>query len=132
MSKYDDIIDHPHYQSNKRPHMSMLDRAAQFSPFAALTGYDDSVKETARLTQSRIDLTEDEIGIINNKLKYIEEMIDSSPSVTVTYFAEDEFKEGGQYLTITECVKKIDPYQNLLLLCDGTKINLTDIFDLDF
>ena len=132
MSKYDDIINHPHYQSKKRPHMSMIDRAAQFSPFAALTGYDDSVKETARLTQSKIDLTEDEINLINTKLQHIEEMIDSSPSVTITYFTEDEFKEGGQYLTITESIKKIDTYQNMLLLKDGTKINLSDIFDLDF
>ena len=129
--KYDAIIDCPHYVSQRRPHMSMIDRAAQFSPFAALTGYDAAIKETGRLTDHRIELSEDSRAARDRKQQLLVECLADHPEVSVTYFIPDERKSGGAYVTVTGIVKKVDDYQRLLLLTDGTKIPLDDILDLE-
>lgn len=100
MSRYDDIINLPHHKSDTHPHMSMRDRAAQFSPFAALTGYDDAVSETARLTEKKIILSSEEKERINRTLKYISDQRSGSVRVCIEYFRHDERKDGGMYTTI--------------------------------
>lgn len=128
MSKdYSDIINLPHHVSETRPHMSMLDRAAQFSPFAALTGYDAAVKETARLTDQRTDLDEEMKQNISERLNLIQENLTAAPMVEITYFVPDERKEGGAYCTATGTVKKIDDFQRLVVLTDGTDIPIDEI-----
>ena len=129
--QYDDIINLPHYVSPTRPRMSMIDRAAQFSPFAALTGYDAAIKETGRLTDQRIELSEDSRAALDRKQQLLVESLADHPEVSVTYFIPDERKSGGAYVTVTGIVKKVDDYQRLLLLTDGTKIPLDDILDLE-
>ena len=129
--QYDDIINLPHYVSPTRPRMSMIDRAAQFSPFAALTGYDAAIKETGRLTDQRIELSEDSRAALDRKQQLLVECLADHPEVSVTYFIPDERKSGGAYVTVTGSVKKVDDYQRLLLLTDGTKIPLDDILDLE-
>ena len=129
--QYDDIINLPHYVSPTRPRMSMIDRAAQFSPFAALTGYDAAIKETGRLTDQRIELSEDSRAALDRKQQLLVGCLADHPEVSVTYFIPDERKSGGAYVTVTDIVKKIDDYQRLLLLTDGTKIPLDDILDLE-
>lgn len=131
LHKYDAIINLPHPTSKKHPRMSMLNRAAQFSPFAALTGYDAAVKETARLTDRRIELSEDERIVLDRKQQILLDHISDRPEVSVTYFVPDERKDGGSYTTATGCVKKADDYQRLLILADGTKIALDDILDIE-
>ncbi len=107
---YSDIIDLPHHQSDHHPQMSLYDRAAQFSPFAALTGYDDMVQEEARETGKQSILEEWESDILSKKLSLISEMIASGkrPVLTITYFVPDSKKSGGEYVTITEEIKRID------------------------
>ena len=129
--QYDDIINLPHYVSPTRSRMSMIDRAAQFSPFAALTGYDAAIKETGRLTDQRIELSEDSRAALDRKQQLLVECLADHPEVSVTYFIPDERKSGGAYVTVTGIVKKVDDYQRLLLLTDGTKIPLDDILDLE-
>ena len=129
--QYDDIINLPHYVSPTWPRMSMIDRAAQFSPFAALTGYDAAIKETGRLTDQRIELSEDSRAALDRKQQLLVECLADHPEVSVTYFIPDERKSGGAYVTVTGIVKKVDDYQRLLLLTDGTKIPLDDILDLE-
>ena len=108
MGKYDGIINLPHHTSPKRLRMSMLDRAAQFSPFAALTGYDSAIKETARLTEERIELDENEQEALDVQLQIIREHLKEKPEITVTYFQQDVRKAGGAYLSLTGNVKQID------------------------
>ena len=127
MRDYSDIIDHPHYQSKTRPHMSMADRAAQFSPFAALSGYGEAVEETERLTSERVILDEDAKKDIDVKLQVIER---DHPEVTITYFIADPVKDGGMYLPVTGYVRKIDVSGQKLLMEDGTVILFEDIFDI--
>lgn len=129
--QYDDIIDLPHYVSSIRPRMSMIDRAAQFSPFSALTGYDAAIMETGRLTDKRIELTEEFRAVLDRKQQVLMDDLSDHPEVSVTYFVPDERKSGGAYVTVTGIVKKVDDYQRLLLLTDGTKIPLDDILDLE-
>lgn len=129
--QYDDIIDLPHHVSATRPRMSMIDRAAQFSPFAALTGYDAAIKETGRLTDKRIELTEDSRAILDRKQQFLVDNLADYPEVSVTYFVPDERKSGGAYVTVTGRVKKVDDYQRLLTLTDGTKIPLDEILDME-
>ena len=129
--QYDDIIDLPHHVSATRPRMSMIERAAQFSPFAALTGYDDAIKETGRLTDKRIELTEDSRAILDRKQQFLVDNLADYPEVSVTYFVPDERKSGGAYVTVTGRVKKVDDYQRLLTLTDGTKIPLDEILDME-
>lgn len=128
---YKDIIDLPHHVSPIRPQMSMVNRAAQFSPFAALTGYDAAIKETGRLTDERIDLSDDARMVLDRKQQVLLEHLDERPELSITYFSPDERKSGGAYMTITSRVKKIDEYHRLLVLTDGTKISIDEIFDME-
>ncbi len=131
MSKdYSDIINLPHHVSETRPHMSMRDRAAQFSPFAALTGYDAAVKETARLTDQRAELDEEMKQNISERLNLIQENLAAASVVEITYFVPDERKEGGAYNTAIGTVKKIDEYQRLVVLTDGTDIPIDEIIEI--
>lgn len=129
--EYDDIIDLPHHVSATHPRMSLIDRAAQFSPFAALTGYDAAIKETGRLTDQRIELSEDARIVLDRKQQFLLDHISGHPVVSVTYFVPDERKTGGAYVTVTGNVKKLDDYQRLLVLTDGSKIPLDDILDME-
>ncbi|MBQ9166439.1 MAG: hypothetical protein IJX71_05905 [Oscillospiraceae bacterium] len=129
--QYDDIINLPHHVSATRPRRSMIDRAAQFSPFAALTGYDAAIKETGRLTDQRIELTEDSRAILDRKQQLLVDNLADHPEVSVTFFVPDERKAGGTYVTVTGRVKKVDDYQRLLILTDGTKIALDEILGME-
>ena len=106
--EYEDVICRQHPTSNKHPRMSRMNRAAQFAPFAALTGYEESLEEIARLTDKKRELSEDDIEEINAKLNFIQEHIKERPEVTITYFQLDERKEGGKYLTVSGKVRNID------------------------
>ena len=128
MTEYDDIIDLPRPKSKHEP-MPMSDRAAQFSPFAALTGYGDAIDETARLTDARIELSEEERAELDYKQQYLATL--DAPTVTVTYFVPDEKKSGGAYSTVTGFLKRIDEYERVLMLTDGRKIQLDAIFDIE-
>lgn len=129
--QYDDIIDLPHHVSSSRPRMSMLDRAAQFSPFAALTGYDAAIKEMGRLTDRRIELSEDSRAALDRKQQLLVDNIADHPEVSVTYFIPDERKSGGAYVTVTGNVKKVDDYQRLLVLTNGTNVPFDEILELE-
>ena len=128
---YEDIIDLPHHVSTTRPRMSNIDRAAQFSPFAALVGYDAAVKETARLTDDWMELDENSKTILNEKLQMVLEHAEMSPEIIITYFVQDSKKTGGAYVTTTGIVKKVDTYEQMLVLRDGTRIPLADIFEIE-
>lgn len=128
--KYDDIINLPHHVSLTHPHMSRLDRAAQFSPFAALTGYDAAIKETARLTDKKVELGEYELEELNRTLQELSDHISQHPQVMVTYFEPDKCKEGGAYITVSKEIKRIDEIEKAIYLTDGSKIPLADIFSI--
>ena len=128
---YDDIINLPHHVSPTRPRMSMIDRAAQFSPFSALTGHDSAVKETARLTDQRIELSEDMKNEINDRLLFIAERKKEKTEIEITYFKPDEKKDGGAYITAFGSVKKINEYERVVIMNDGTKIQIDDIISID-
>ncbi|MCD7956088.1 MAG: YolD-like family protein [Lachnospiraceae bacterium] len=127
---YSDIIHLPHHVSADRPHMSMLDRAAQFSPFAALTGYDAAVKETARLTDRRMELNEEEQEKISERLTLLKTHLGDSPVVEITWFVQDERKTGGEYNTVTGVVKKLDEFHRILVMTDGRRIPVEEIVEL--
>ena len=127
MKKYDDIIELPHYVSKKHPQMSKEARAAQFAPFAALTGYGEAVNETARITDRKMELDEETKSIINEKLNIIDTNIKLKPQVTITYFVPDKYKNGGSYETVTGNVRKIDVANNFIVLTNQNKINITDL-----
>lgn len=129
--KYDDIIHCSRPVSERHPPMSMRERAAQFSPFAALTGHSAAIRETARLTEDRKELDEDEKSLINEKLKFIQRHIHERVPVTLSYFVEDERKQGGEYVTRTDVVKKIDVQEQTVILQDDTVISMEQIQDLD-
>ena len=129
--KYDDIIGLPHHVSATRPRMSMIDRAAQFSPFQALTGYGAAIQETGRLTDRKIELSEDERILLDMKQQILLDNIRECPDVSITYFIPDERKAGGSYVTVTGNVKKIDDYQRLLILTDRAQIPLDEIVDIE-
>ena len=124
---YDDLIHLPHHVSSVHPQMSLQDRAAQFSPFAALTGYEDAVEETARLTERRLQLSEDEKEILDLELRALEHMGQQPSPVAVTYFVADSRKEGGTYVTKTGKVRKIHRYRRVLIMEDGLEIPVDDI-----
>ena len=128
---YEDIINLPHHQSNKHPHMPAENRAAQFAPFAALTGYGDAVNETARQTDAKIELDEYEKATLNEKLNMLRDSQEEQPETTITYFVPDKMKSGGAYVTITGTVKKIDECGHTVLMRDGTKILIDDIFEIE-
>lgn len=127
---YEDIINLPHHVSDKRAQMSMWDRAAQFSPFAALTGYDDAVTETARLTDDKIELDESAQATLDMKQHILMETISEQPEISVTYFKKDVKKAGGTYLTLTGKLKKIDEYERVLMFVNGEHIPFDDVFDI--
>ena len=129
--KYDSIINLPHHVSKKRPQMSMLNRAAQFAPFAALTGYDDAIKETGRLTDEKIELGEEELTALNMKYQILVDLLDEEHEVTFTYFVPDGAKSGGAYVTKQGIVKKMDDYERTITLFDGTKIPMDDVMAID-
>lgn len=128
MGKYDDIIDLPHHVSTTHPHM--IDRAAQFMPFRALTGYEDAVQETARLTDEKIELTEDEKALLDVRLQKLADKIAGHPQLTATYFQPDKKKAGGAYVTITGQLKRIDDYEGVLILMSGERIQIEDILEI--
>lgn len=128
---YEDIWDLPRPISKTHAPMSLMDRAAQFSPFAALTGYDAAVAETARLTQQPLELDVDAMAEINEKLLFLRAHISQSPQVTVTYFVPDNRKAGGAYVTVTGAVRKLDSLSHYLLLNDGTRIFFGDILAME-
>ena len=128
--QYDDIIDLPHHVSERHPQMPMIDRAAQFSPFAALTGYDAAIVETARLTDEKRELSEEQKQEINRQLNALQARIKTDPTVTVVYFEADDRKAGGAYRTVTGSAKKVDDYLGVLELTDGTTIPFDDILSL--
>lgn len=130
MGKYDRIIDLPHYVSHKRSPMTRINRAAQFSPFTALTGYEDAVSETARLTDTKIELTEESRAELDRKQQKLAEMLHEHPTVTVTYFLPDSKKCGGSYQTVTAPLRGVDSVERLLRLGNGNSISLDDILDL--
>ena len=132
MNKYKDIISLPHHVSKTRKSMSLYNRAAQFAPFAALTGYDDAIKEAARLTEQKNELSDELKNKLNQKINLIIENIKLQPEVVITYFVKDKTKSGGFYKTISGKVKRIDEVEKFLLLTDKTKINLNDINNLQF
>ena len=131
MSEYDDIIHLPHHVSKTHPQMSMGDRAAQFSPFAALTGYDAAIAETARLTNQRVELDEYERQALNEKLQVISEHLKEHPKVMITYFLPDDQKDGGEYVTVTGNIKKLDDYEHRIVLMDGSRILMEDVTMID-
>lgn len=124
---YDDIKHMSRPQYDDLPPMSMHDRAAQFSPFAALVGYGDAVAETARLVDSRIELTEDELNELDNSLNRLLDMLDEQPEITVTYFVPDKHKSGGMYVEKTGTVRIFDSYAQELVFTDQDRINIQDI-----
>ena len=127
---YEDIVDLPHHVSRKHPQPAMADRAARFAPFAAITGYEEMVLEEARITDDRIELDENSKAALNEKLNMILEFIDEQPEVSITYFEPDKRKAGGAYVTVTGTVKRIDEYEHLVIMTDGKKINIDDIYNL--
>ena len=126
-NKYDDMIYLPNPTPTCKPRMSLRDRAAQFSPFAALTGYEDAVEETARLTDTRLELSEDMKTILNEKMQMIVDNLDSEPIVTITYFVPDKKKSGGAYVDATGVVKEIDEYERCIVMTDKKKIPIEQI-----
>ena len=131
-NRYDEIMGLPHHVSKTRPQMPMSDRAAQFAPFAALTGYDSAIKETGRLTDERIELDEEALTALNRKYQLLMDTLDDAPEVTIIYFQPDERKAGGQYVSAIGTVKKVDTFGRRILLQDGTRIPLDSVYDLRF
>ena len=125
--KYDDILHLPHPTSAKHPRMPISERAAIFSPFAALTGHGDAIRETARLTERKMELDEDTKAELDRRQAVLLEHIKEQPEITVTWFQPDERKDGGAYLTTAGRLKKIDQVERRLFLLDGTKIPLDDV-----
>ena len=125
---YEDIVNLPPHISKKHPQPTMMDRAARFAPFAAITGYEEMVLEEARVTEERIDLDEGTLSLLNEKLNMIQEFLDEEPEVTITYFEPDKKKSGGAYVNITGIVKRIDEYEHFVIMTDGKKIRIEDIY----
>lgn len=130
-SKYDEIINFPHHVSKTRPQMPMSDRAAQFSPFAALTGYDSAIKETGRLTDEKIDLDEESLTALNMRYQMLTDALEERPEVRITYFKPDERKAGGAYVTTAGAVRKIDDFEQTIIMQDGTRIPMDDVLSLE-
>lgn len=128
---YDDIIHLPHHVSNTRPRMPIANRAAQFAPFAALSGYDAAVKETARLTDRQIELGESELAILDRKLQVLADHLAEQPEVAITYFQPDEKKAGGAYVIATGRVKKVDDFEGVIVLTSGERILFERILEIE-
>lgn len=130
--EYDDIISLPHPSSRNHPRMSMYQRAAQFAPFAALTGHNAAINETARLTDSQLELSEHERQLLDSKLTRLLSHLHEHPTITVTYFIPDPHKQGGSYTTFTGILHKWDEYKRELLFTDGTSILTSYIIQVSF
>lgn len=128
---YEDIVNLPPHISKKHPQPTMMDRAARFAPFAAITGYEEMVLEEARITEERIDLDEGTLSILNEKLNMIQEFLDEEPEIKITYFEPDKKKSGGAYVSVTGIVKRIDEYEHLVIMTDGKMIRVEDIYGLE-
>lgn len=128
---YDDIIHLPHHVSTTRPRMPIANRAAQFAPFAALSGYDAAVKETARLTDCQIELGESELAILDRKLQVLADHLAEQPEVAITYFQPDEKKAGGAYVIATGRVKKVDDFEDVIVLTSGERILFERILEIE-
>lgn len=131
MNKYDDIINLPHYTSATRQRMSISDRAAQFSPFAALTGYDGVIKETARQTEGQDEISDESTAILDRKLRFLNDVAGEHPYVEITYFIPDSRKKGGRYETIYGYLKMIDSNENCIILMDKQSVGFEKIRSLD-
>lgn len=131
--KYDDIIHLPHHVSETHPRMSLYDRAAQFSPFAALTGHGAAIRETARLTQSKVELSEDSRKILDEKMNLLMEWVGKGrrPAVSITYFQPDGKKMGGEYVTVEGRVRKVREYERRIVLEDGREIPMEEVMEID-
>lgn len=133
--KYDDIIFLPHHQSEKHPHMDLYDRAAQFSPFAALTGFDAAIEETGRITDFRVELDEDEKAILDIRFREIRESLTKCQGektlVALTYFQADALKEGGAYLTVTGRIKKLYEDTRQIVFEDGMRVFMDEVVGLE-
>jgi len=129
---YDDIINMPRHISSKHTQMKIIDRAAQFAPFAALTGHKESIDEASRITDSKKELDENQKEILNNKLNYILLNLDKLFEIKITYFQADLKKSGGKYITVLANIKKIDEYNKVLVLNNGMKIKLDDLYWLEW
>lgn len=132
MGKYDDIINLPHHVSTKHPRLSMEQRAAQFAPYSALSGYGDAIKETSRITENKIELSDDEKIKIDNILQQIMKEISNKPKVTITYFIPDMKKNGGKYNTQVGNIKRVDEFKQIIILEDKTEIPIQDIIEISF
>ena len=130
-SKYEEIMKRPHHVSKTRPQMPMSDRAAQFAPFAALTGYDSAIKETGRLTGEKIELDEEALTALDMKYQILMDAFDDAPEVTITFFQPDERKAGGKYVSAVGAVKKIDDFERRITMQDGAKIPMDDVLSID-
>lgn len=128
---YADIINLPHHELTSRQRMPLINRAASFSPFAALTGYDETVKETARLTDARIELDEGSKEILNDKLRIAVDHAAEQPEISITYFLPDKKKSGGAYVTIKAVIKRIDEYERLVIFTDKSSIPIDDIYEIE-
>ena len=131
MNQYEDIINLPHHVSPTRPQMPMSDRAAQFAPFAALTGYDAAIKETGRLTDEKIELDEEALTALDMKYQFLMDALDDAPEGTITYFQPDEREAGGKYVSAVGVVRKVDDFERRITMQDGAKIPMDDVLSID-
>ena len=130
MNEYDDIINLPHHVSKSHPQMSMMNRAAQFAPFAALTGHSAAIEETARLTDEQQELADEDSDALNQKMAYLRETINEHPTITITYFEPDKKKAGGKYKSIEGQLQNIDDYTQTIILKSGVSIPFASILDI--
>ena len=128
--KYDNIINMEHHKSKKHPPMSLYARSSQFAPFAALTGYEDAVTETAREVGNRIEIDEELKNILDGKIQMLSEQLKKKPEITFTYFIPDSSKNGGTYVSKTGVTHKIDTFNQTIILEDKTEIPINDIIDI--
>lgn len=129
---YDDILYLPHHQSTKHPPMPLINRAAQFAPFAALKAYDEAVTETSRLTSEQVELSEDEKSMLNEQLLLLMENLEKQPVVEVTYYVPDAQKHGGSYQTRSGVVRRIDTRRQVLIFAGGMEIHFNMIYSIQF
>ena len=130
MSEYDDIINLPHHQSTKHKQMSNYQRAAQFAPFAALTGYDAEIDETARLTDKKLELSDEQESYLNEQIQLLIERISEKPQSQITYFVPNERKSGGEYVTVTGNVRRVDDYNREIVFTDGLTVKIDDVWNI--
>lgn len=128
--EYKDIFERPHHVSSKHPQMSWLNRAAQFSPFAALTGYGESIEEAARVTDDQLELGEDDLAVINERLRYLHDNIEGKQEVEIIYFRHDDRKSGGEYIQYHGLVSKVRIFECELVTASGLEIPFSDIYSI--